>query len=254
MENHMNDIEWIERYLDRSLTPDEIRDLEKRMAEEPDLKSKYQEHLQLIQGIRYSHLREKLEQLKTLENSLPAIEARAAAQKQIFIRKYWKPLALAASILLAAFSYLFLYDPAPATDRLFATYFEPFDSPGPGLTRGQNDTPELTWRQKGYQAYDNGRYQEAIAFFDKALQEKNDPIVDLCMGNAYLKLEQYEKAEAVFESMLKDHDDLVTQANWYLALTYVKQNKLERAKSTLWGISKSSTYGEKAMKLLKELD
>ena len=39
MENFMNDIEWIERYLDRSLSPEEMKVLEKRLEEEPDLRS-----------------------------------------------------------------------------------------------------------------------------------------------------------------------------------------------------------------------
>jgi len=46
---------------------------------------------------------------------------------------------------------------------------------------------------------------------------------------------------------------IVYQAKWYLALTYLKENKMERAKAILWEISKSSTYGEKAQKLLKKL-
>ena len=132
-------------------------------------------------------------------------------------------------------------------------YYEPFDSPGSGLTRGQNDTV-LTWKQKGYHAYDNGRYEEAISHFQNTLKENDDPVVELCQGNAYLSTGQADKAELVFRNILEEHEDLVTQAKWYLSLSYLKQNKLERAKSTLWEISKSSTYGEKARKLLKELD
>ena len=252
MENFMNDIEWIERYLDRSLSPEEMKVLEKRLEEEPDLRSKYQEHLQLIQGIRYAHLRERLEQLKTLEQS-KLNDLTGGEERSIRLIPNWKPLAAAAALLVAVASILFIYNRAPLTDRLFAEHFEPFDSPGPGLTRGQGEGT-LTWKQKGYEAYDNGRYEEAIESFRKSQEENHDAIVDLCMGNSYLKLEQYDKAEKVFESMLKDHDDLVTQANWYLSLTYVKEQKLERARATLWGISKSSTYGVKARKLLKELD
>ena len=112
----------------------------------------------------------------------------------------------------------------------------------------------MTWKQKGYQAYDNGRYEEAISLFQNTLKENDDPVVELCQGNAYLSIGQADKAELVFRNILDDHEDLVTQAKWYLILSYLKQNKLERAKSTLWEISKSSTYGEKARKLLKELD
>ena len=131
------------------------------------------------------------------------------------------------------------------------TYFEPFDSPGPGRERGTNT---ITDKGKAYEAYDNGRYDEAMILFEDITKSADDPIVYLCLGNAQLKVGQLEKAEKSFNHVLTKHEDLVTPASWYLALTYLKQNRMERAKSALWQISKSSTYGEKAQNLLKDLD
>ena len=250
----MQDIEWIERYLDRSLKTDERRDMERRLQSDPELRSKYEEHRKLIDGIRLSHLHNKLEQLRTLERLLPAIEAPAAEGKQVFMRTYWKSMsAIAACIFFAVSGYVVFHDTTPINDQLYTAYYQPFDSPGPGLTRSQNEDV-LTWKDKGYMAYDHGRYQEAIPAFENSLKEYNDPIIDLCLGNAYLSIGQPEKAEKVFQGILNDHKDLVTQAKWYLALAYLKQNKMDRVHATLWEIRQSSTYGEKAQKLLNELD
>jgi len=119
------------------------------------------------------------------------------------------------------------------------------------LTRGNS---EENMKTKAYDAYDNGRYADAIPYFKDILKTNDDPISHLCLGNAQLGAGQFAEAEATFTNMLEEHTDLVTQAKWYLALPYLKQAKMERAKATLWEISKSSTYGEKANKLLKELD
>ena len=129
----MHDIEWIERYLDRSLNKEERLDMEHRLEADPELRNKYDAHRQLIDGIRLSHLHQKLEQLRSLEKSLPQIEGSSKAGKQINMVGIWayrKPIAVAASLVLVVTSFLLTYDPAPANEKLFTAYYQPFDSPG----------------------------------------------------------------------------------------------------------------------------
>lgn len=254
MENGYTDIGLIERYLDGSLEGNQKEQVKKRLLEDPAFNLLYKNEKFLEKGIRYSFLKTKLEQIRSLEKSLGSQQDEKPARKLIFL-VYWKPLAAAAGLLFVLASYLLFFQPDPASlnEQLFTAYYEPFDSPGSGLTRGQNDTV-MTWKQKGYMAYDNGRYKEAVGYFQNTLKDNEDPIVKLCLGNAYLSLGQADIAEGIFQNILRDHQDLVTQAKWYLSLSYVQQNKLERAKSTLWEISQSSTYGEKARKLLNKLD
>ena len=254
MDPNYDDIILLERYLEQSLNEDEVRQVEKRLAEEPALKELYQNEKLLVNGIRYGHLKTSLEQLKTLESRLPAVSQSEKPARVIPFKTYWKPMAVAASLVLIS-SWYFIFGPErmPLNEKLYTAYFEPFDSPGTGLTRSEMDVPQ-TWKAKAYEAYDKGDYRSAVGLFEKALGENDDPIVKLCLGNAYLAVGQADKAEMMFNKILKEHEDLVTQAKWYLSLAYLKQNKLERARAVLWEISKSSTYGEKAQKLLKELD
>jgi predicted Zn-dependent protease len=250
MERNLRDIELIQRYLDESLTEGERHEVEYRLKEEPILQVLYKETRQLIQGIRYNHLQSKLEQLRELEAVLPN---ELTPKEKSFSR--FVPLSIAATIVIMVGIWFFAFrDTRPLNEKLFAQSFETFDSPGSGLTRSEDSSNE-TFRAKAYVAYDNADYKQAILLFKKALQtEKDDPILHLCLGNAYLATNQLELAEETFRHMLQEHEDLVTQSTWYLALTYLKQGNIERTKSTLWEISKSSTYGEKARKLLKELD
>ena len=256
----MRDNELIQGYLDRSLTEKELHEVEYRLKEEPALKSMHKEYSLLLKGIRYGHLQQKLETLKNLEATAAAkvsdkIEARQVFWEPVAIalrHLYWQPIAIAACILLLVGVWFTMQPSLPANDRLYAEYFEPFDSPGSGLTRGSDN--EMTLKAQAYEAYDAGDYAQAAGLFEKALLEKDDPIMHLCLGNAYLKTGNAEKAGAAFQHILDKHGDLVTQATWYLALTYLKEGNLERTKASLWEISQSSTYGEKARKLLKELE
>ncbi len=254
MEHNYDDIVMLERYIEHSLNEEEIRKVEQRLSEEPAFKELYQNEKLLVRGIRYGHLRSNLVQLKDLESTLPTVGAAEKPARVIIFRTYWKPIALAASVLLVV-SWFFVFSPQgmPGNEKLFVAYFEPFDSPGVGTTRSEMNAPQ-TWKAKAYEAYDKGDYAMAVGLFEKAIVENDDPIVKLCLGNAYLATGRADRAEIMFNKILTEHEDLVTQAKWYLSLAYLKQNKMERTRAVLWEISKSSTYGEKARKLLEELD
>jgi tetratricopeptide (TPR) repeat protein len=267
MKENTYDIELIEKFLDGKMTVEEKLLFEEKQAQNEEFKNLLTDMDLLLEGVKLSASKtskeDKLERLKFFNDILDmeahlsasedkAEEAKVGKTKMIpFYQKPWV-LAVAASVaLLITVSAIWMQTRSPQHERLYAIYFQPFDSPGSGLTRGSS---EETLKTKAYDAYDNGRYDEAITLFNQILQNVDDPISHLCLGNAQLEAGQFAPAEKTFNHMLAEHSDLVTQAKWYLALTYLKQAKMERAKATLWEISKSSTYGEKANKLLKELD
>jgi tetratricopeptide (TPR) repeat protein len=249
MEDKWNDIDWIDGYLGSSLSEEKRQWVEMRLESEPEFKLKFLSQKQLAQGIRYAHLAEKLEQLRLLESGLK----KNYNEKKEVKMTAWVPYAVAASILISFGVWFFLVrETIPLNEKLYARHFEPFDSPGSGLTRGSDDS--ITLKVRAYVEYDKGNYAGAAKLFEQFLDKNDDPIAHLCLGNAYMANGDLAKAEENFQHMLKEHNDLVTQTKWYLALTYMKQGKLERTKATLWEISKSSTYGEKAKRLIKDLD
>ena len=262
MKENMHDIELIEKFLDGKMTVAEKMVFNEKQRDQ-DFKTLLTDMDVLLEGVKRSAAtttkEEKLERL-TFFGEILDMEELAVQEDSVtlkrdkIVRFYRKPwvLAAAASVALAvAASVIWQQSQPPQNEKLFLAYFQPFDSPGSGLTRGSS---EETLKTKAYDAYDNGRYAEAITYFDKILKTTPDPISHLCLGNAQLEIGQLAEAEKTFNHMLAKHSELVTQANWYLALTYLKQGKMERAKATLWEISKSSTYGEKARNLLNELD
>lgn len=261
MKENIHDMELIEKFLDGKMTMEEQVLFEKKKTQNEEFKTLLTDMDMLLEGVKRSAAKtskeEKLERLKffgeIMDMEAHAIDEDKFDEKKIIplYRKPWLLAAAASVALLITVGIVWMQGRPPQHERLYAAYFQPFDSPGSGLTRGSSDENIKT---KAYDAYDNGRYADAIPLFNEVLKQVDDPISHLCMGNAQLEAGQFAEAEHTFNHMLEKHSDLVTQAKWYLALTYLKQAKMERAKATLWEISKSSTYGEKANKLLKELD
>lgn len=250
MENNPYDIEWIERYLDRSLDAEEKGAMEKRLAADPDLKSKFQEHFQLIQGIKYSHLQNKLEQLRALEVSLPALDIGEKNGNQRWMNISWKSLAAAAVFLLLTISYL-IYNRQTDPLELYANYFEPYPNVFEPTIRG-NARADL--RSEAFRAYDQRDFEKAAAGFNGLLKEKEEPGVLLLLGNANLMLGHVEEAQNNFLTLIKDFDELDGQAKWYLGLSYLKQGQKEKARLILQELGDpGETYSKKANDLLKEV-
>lgn len=251
MENNLHDIEWIERYLDRSMRPEEKREMEKRLMEEPDLKSKYLAYRELVQGMRYSHLQNKLEQLKALENSLPAIEAAEKSGGQIWLATYWKPVAIAASLILVVFAYSILMMPLNP-QKVYAKYFEPYPNVFEPTVRGNNTRDDQ--RTDAFQAYDRGNYEKAAALFNILLKEKQEPGMLLLLGNANLMLGKTAEAQNNFLTLIKNFEELDAQARWFLGLSYLKQGETEKARLIFQELENPEvTYSKKANDLLKEV-
>jgi tetratricopeptide (TPR) repeat protein len=256
MKKLLEDIDAAERFLEGKMDTPERMSLADRMDRDEDFSHLIQEMDLLIDGIKYtasqSTIEEKLERLKSFaRHEADDKKPRGRVIKMLQENKWYVGLA-ATLILCAAVIIPLVWNHYQQPTDLYAKYFEPFDSPGSGLTRSSD--PSRTLKAQAYEAYDAGNYAQAAELFERALPEKDEAIVHLCLANAYMSLGEFDKAEASLIHIQQEHADLITQTKWYLALTYLKQSKLERARAILWEISKSSTYGEKARKLLKDLD
>ncbi len=64
MENHIQSIELINRYLDKTLADEEIQDFENRLRTEIDFKSLYNEHLLFLEGLKRRKLKEEIKKAK----------------------------------------------------------------------------------------------------------------------------------------------------------------------------------------------
>ncbi len=253
MNPNLHDIDLIQRYLDRSLTESEKKNLEERLKNEPALKTMYLEHQQLIKGIRYSYLQQRLQQLRALENVLPEIKGEEKKGKQVWLVTYWKQaVAVAACLVIGVVAYTLWNKPASA-EQLYAQYFTPYPNVIEPIVRSGNET--LTKRTEAFAAYEAGEYEKAAAFFTELLKEKEEAGMLLLLGNANLKLGRTADARSNFVKLIHDYNDYDNIGKWYLALSYLKDGDLQTAQVLLQEISNSEySYAARAKKILKTIE
>jgi tetratricopeptide (TPR) repeat protein len=253
MNPNLQDIDLIHRYLDRSLSDEEKVNLEKRLKEEPEFNTLYREHQMLVQGIRYSGLQEKLNQLRVLESVLPETVHVEDKKRQIRLHSYWKPL-LAVAASLALFVVLFFLWKKPVDHvQLFAQEFKAYPNIFEPIVR--SDAQPINDRTEAFAAYEARDYQKAATLFKKLLQEKEEPGVLLLLGNANLILGNTSEARNNFITLINNFDEYDTQAKWYLGLSYLKDGDVKSAQLILQEVSNSEfSYASKAKELLKQIE
>lgn len=201
----------------------------------------------LIAGIRYSVLNKKLDELRALEKALPPVEAETPVVRMLH---YWKPIAAAATILMAVVLWS-VFSRTESPEQLFAHYFEPYPNVFEPTQRGNAPDDK---RATAFAMYEQKNYAEAAKLFSELLSEKQEPELLLLLGNSNMVLNRDNEAKNNFLTLIRDYDELDEQAKWFLSLCYLKSGESEKAK-LIWeelGDPKI-TYSEKAKKLLKKV-
>lgn len=244
MKTIKENIDLIERYLDEDLDPAELEHFNKKLAQDPDFRQLYQEMELLVEGIRISARKTTLEEkLANLEKSLPFRKSKREVEDTPVISlwerawQYKGAVAAAVAMLFVATFVLITQDFKTDPGKLYAENFEPFPNVGPGNTR----SAEKDDRQRAYECYDRGNisqekgnytlafdnYTQALEIFENLELQTADL---LYASNAYMAVGEIGKAEPLLEQVIERGTGLSIHAKWYLALCYLKEEKLDSAK------------------------
>lgn len=112
---------------------------------------------------------------------------------------------------------------------------------------------------KGIEAYNNHKYNDAIKYFDNYLNlvgKKNEEI-SFYLGVSYLAENKLQKAKELFTNLSKKGSKVrKAEAEWYLVLTLLKDNDISGAQKGLNKIVKKRKhrYHEKALSLNQKIE
>jgi Flp pilus assembly protein TadD, contains TPR repeats len=105
--------------------------------------------------------------------------------------------------------------------------------------------------------YNNKEYKRALPLFEKLLlSDSTNARLRLGAGICHLELQQLDAARTQFLSIIEAKDfRLQHQANWYMALTYLKTGNVEAAQKYLNPIvvNSKADHHEEAMELMERL-
>ncbi len=251
MANLDEHIDLIERFFEGNLNEDEQKLLQKKLETDPDFSKSFQTEKDIVEGIQAAGdiaLRKRLEKIHndTIEStSKPAIAKRVIFTKRVRM--------LAAVIILAIVAGVAIYqiNIAPFEERTFMAYY---NSPSfEDLTRGETvgaDALLKTAKEK----FDVKDYQDALTDLNIFLSEnpKNEDAL-LMKGISQLETEDFAGAAESFKSV-PANSDRYDIAVWHLGLSYLRQNKIEEAKSEFMKLAEGTVpAGPKRITKAKEL-
>lgn len=160
--------------------------------------------------------------------------------------KLWWAVAAIGAILIA--SILFLKPTSP--EALYASTYTKFKNNVVSITRGNSDEKEL---KMAMIAYEKGEFSKALPTLK--IVSRSNPDVKIYLGIIAMENADFQKASQILTPLSKDNNyRFRDESSWYLALAYLKLDKIEEAKSVLEELKQgNSRYADKATKVLRKL-
>jgi tetratricopeptide (TPR) repeat protein len=170
-----------------------------------------------------------------------------AKKKKIIYR-----IAAVAAVLIIAIGFWTVFNSKTSKDDLFISYYKPYEISS-DIVRGNTQNDEklnLIIAQ-----YKKGDYENTAIQLELIINnENNSQKVFMMYGISQMELNNYNSAIQNFEKIVSSGADFTIEAKWYLALCYLKTNKINDSKKLLIELSKTpGFYKAKAIDLLSEL-
>jgi hypothetical protein len=272
--NHIDKIDLIERYHQHKLTADEQQHIEQLMQTDLDFANEVEDYCSILQGFDMLHLENFAAQLQCFEQAAKQQEETqhealiAMPQPTVTLKAQkggawfnWRNMA--ASIAFLVFIPL-AYFSLMGQASLFDTHFSPTSATiADGPIRGKNDpvTSESQARQAALTAYDTPKnYANALPLlksYANTYGKSNQ--IQLYIGISQLYLNQLDEAitslQTVINSTEAKKQDELQEAEFMLALAYLRQENFTECKTILHKIqaNKYHNYKKHADKLALDL-
>ena len=268
MNKDIEHIELIEKFLDNTLDMGEVRLFDELLETDEEFIRDLNDMEVLISGIRQTASKTTIEdKLERFNTSIKLMEDEEEDEKNNaksfffdfdHIKKYSWAIAASLTLLLVTSVALFNINQTPTNQKLYAEYYTPFENYG---NKRSSEKSEMNYWNIALQYYDFGKYDSALANFEKIQINDfkgsiNDPSFPLYKGNTLMKLGRYDDAIQIFLGMIDDNNGMVIQAKWYLSMCYLYENNTEKLVPLLKEIAevKASRYAKDAQEILDQIN
>lgn len=226
--------ELIDKYLNGQMTADESAAFEKRCEAEPDFASSVRLHVKAEYVARTHARRSRFEAFNQEYDRLQGDKGSGSSSK-----RYWIAAAAVIALLLSFFAIYQSTSPS-APQELYAAHVEPFP------LSFRRDAKSSEWERLSL-AYHQGDYPSAIAAAHVLLADTNQQQAKLwmCLGVSQLMNQQPEAAIRSLQQVASS-SSFIENAQWYMALSYLKLGEGEKAQDILKSISNSQHYKKEA--------
>jgi tetratricopeptide (TPR) repeat protein len=219
----VNNDQYIDNYLLNKLSDKERMDFENKLSKNEDFQEEVELRRNIIKGAKNlgrDKMKERLKNIHKEVNKPPTIRRR--------IWPFISGVAAAIALLVVSWTY-FSTNTDNSPQGLFAANYQPYEL---SLTSRDNTTEEIAELNA---LYNNKEYKATLPLFEKALkQNPNDARMLLGSGISLLELGELEKSRNYLIRILVAQDlRLSNTANWYIAMSYLKEGKAKEARNAL---------------------
>lgn len=249
MKKKINYSEFIERYLDGEMSPDEKLWFEKEIAGNRELDNE----VRLRSRVNKAIGEDDVIQLRRQLDEIHAVWERKNSRRRISRSVFLRTAVAAASLIVLVVAGWFAMNVWQRTythEEVFTMYYEPYDMPS---YRDGNSPADEIFRQ-ALLTYQNRDFEKAIVLFEQVLGRDSLKMdANLMSGISKIETERYGEANQNFRSIIDHRDNLfIEQAQWYLGLSYLMAGEPELAVEMFGFISETEGfYRKKAAKVLK---
>ena len=227
MDGKINYSEFIDRYLDKDLSGYELNWFEKELDSNSELQAELKLQKELNEALGQDDILDLREKLNVIHEMVDPEPTRKRIKRTL--SGNWAGIAAASVVILVAIGFLLsnFINPKQTAEELFNQHYEPYVVP----TNYRSSAEINNVFHMALVEYGNQDYQKALQLFEKVLFEDESRMdVTLLTGISNLEIENYNKANNSFQKVINHNDNLfIEQAEWYLALCYLKTGEQEKA-------------------------
>jgi len=234
----MDSLEYIDNYFKGALLPEQARQIEQRIEEDPAFAEEVAFYLSALQAAKDQLAKDKKEQFRKLYQE--STESRRPAP---VVKRMWVNYLAAAAVITAFMIGGYLYLQPSNSPQRMADQYEAQHLQKLGMSMGTAADSLET----GKNLYNNGKLTEALRYFEPvAIAHKADYSGKELAGLTYYRLGQYDKAIQYFKQV-EGYTLYSNNSYFYHALALIKRNKpgdISGAKQLLQQVV-DNNYGEK---------
>jgi predicted Zn-dependent protease len=229
-----------EHYLANEMTSEEKITFENQLKNDSSFSESFTLYKETTQFLAHKFSKEKAEFNQNLK-SIAAQHFTTKKETKVIAFKPWY-YAVAATIVVVIGMWMMMQNDPSYSDfnqHETAIFVERSDS---------NENLRLA-----QEAFNRKDYPKAVEAFDK-IQDVRKPELQFFYAISLIETNNYAKAELFLDQLRSGNSVYKDRATWYLALSYLKQDKREDCKLMLNEIPSGAEDYDKAQQLLKELD
>jgi len=208
----------IEAYLKGDLSKEEEALFQKALLENSILKEKVEKHKFIHSSFDNDLIdfQNKLSKIREVTNQDSEIQSNVPKVQSFFILKI-----AAFIIVIIGVAYSVWQVSIDNESDLFEKYYSPY--PVEHVLRGENET------ELGLVEYSNADYEQAVFSLTQLIKEQpQNNYLKLYLANSYLNIGKYDMTISLLKS-INMQENISEDANWYLALTYLKKGQKDQS-------------------------